>query len=432
MTDFHTATPPSPRVHRTSPAISALVQLSFGVAIVSGFVLLVILFAILNIQFIAFLLIFFCAPGLAAIYWLAHMYRRVQSRQVLMYLEQATRLGFPLPEYLETAARSESWILALRLRNLAQRLKSGALVGTAVANLVPEISYRQACLIAAGENAGRLRATLSRLVTQERQKNSHREEHAIYYRTYGVVVIGGMLGLMMFLMLFVVPKFREIFNDFKTSLPAITEWVLHITDLFVNSYLPYILLVLLGFGALMIIGGLIHRICLPGWPPVSELLPIRRLSWYVPIWHQLESDAGLADVCETMAEGAGSGMPIDRIFAQAECLQLNPVLHHRLQNWREMTLRGVAISAAARQAGLPEMVPGILATATGEDGMRRALEFLGHAYRARFSRTWLLIQGIGQPLIVLMLGLVVGTFVLAFFLPLVKLIASVSGYPGDL
>jgi type II secretory pathway component PulF len=112
-------------------------------------------------------------------------------------------------------------------------------------------------------------------------------------------------------------------------------------------------------------------------------------------------------------------------------------MRRMMQEWQFALLGGIPVAQAAARAGFPRAFVGFMQSAGGEPGsnahtLAAVFEFLGRYYRDRFSRLAIFLTALVQPAITLALGLVVLYITLALFLPLVKLIQSVSGGEGSL
>lgn len=146
-----------------------------------------------------------------AITMLLRQVRRYRGLVVLGYLEQATRMNLPLSDYLLAASCSERGKTARRLLGLRQLLNAGYDVGPALAEAVPEVPERVTGRVSAGERLGQLRRSLLQVVAQERQKPMPLVDRAIFARSYPLFMITFMSWLIIGMMIYVVPKFREIF-----------------------------------------------------------------------------------------------------------------------------------------------------------------------------------------------------------------------------
>jgi type II secretory pathway component PulF len=149
-------------------------------------------------------------------------------------------------------------------------------------------------------------------------------------------------------------------------------------------------------------------------------------AWRLPITHTVQRDRGMAETCALLASAIRGGVPLPEALTQALSLPLNEGFRQRLDAFRRLILAGTAPADAARTAELPDLMAGLLAPTTARAPDAQLFTFLERYYRNRFSRTLMLLRGAIEPFLVLCLATLVGTTVLSLFLPLVKLIASVT------
>ncbi len=359
--------------------------------------------------------------------------RRQRVRVILSYLEQAVRLNLPLSPFLRAAASSERGQTALRLLELERVLAAGGGLGEGLAATVPECSTRVAAVVAAAERTGQLPAALRRVVREEAAAREPSVDRAVYARVYPLVLVLFCGGLMTGMMVFVVPKFREIFADFRIqgSLPPVTQGFINFSDWMCNDWgwfcvVPPIILIFL-----CLLGMYVRTIFFVERGPGLLQPIVDRVLWVVPGWHSMARDRGLADVCQYVGDALPGGATAQLALDSAADLPDNAVLRSRIVRWREGVERGMSLGAAAEAARLPALLVGLLSTGETAGNVPEALRFLARYYRVRFSRVFTLIIAAAEPLMILVLGTLVGLIVVALFQPIVALLGvAYSGKAG--
>ena len=119
-------------------------------------------------------------------------------------------------------------------------------------------------------------------------------------------------------------------------------------------------------------------------------------------------------------------------LAEAASLRGNEVFGRQLDCWADRLARGAPIADAAREAGLPTLLSGMLAAAHGEGEAARVLRFLASYYEGRFSRAATLVQAGLLPMAALAFGIPVGTIALTIFVPWARLIDGAMQVKGVL
>ncbi|MEX0745886.1 MAG: type II secretion system F family protein [Phycisphaeraceae bacterium] len=350
---------------------------------------------------------------------LAFTARRMRQRRatvIVAQLEQAVRLNLPLPPMLAAAASGESWLARTRLLRLRTEIEQGTPVGEAVAVATPELSSRAVSLIAAAEEVGQLPAALARLVSEQRRSRRAESGNGAFTSAYSIFMLVSLTLMLGLISAFILPNFVEIFEDFDVRLPWMTQWMI--------DWLPIIGVLLLPLSALLGLTAAGRATWSmfstpshvpPPWTPVTDVVV-----WMTPGAHALVRDRGLADAFHLAADALRAGVPLHEALAQASALRVNGVLRRRLHRVACEVEAGRELGDAARQAGLPALVVGMLGAAHGE--LVRTFDFLARYYQHRFSRLAELARATAVPVVVLAAALAVGWVVLAMFLPLVALI----------
>src|SRR5437762_1781620 len=167
--------------------------------------------------------------------------RRRRAASVLNYLEQAVRLNLPLPRMVRAIGEGETGRFARDMSHAQQALEEGAPLAT-VLDAVPQIPGRVIALVAGAEREGRLPQVLARLVQQRQAAVQRTMTYTSFYRLYYPPALAlSLITITWMLMVFVMPKFQQIFKDFRTPLPRVTQ----ITLDFARASGPWVALVLL-------------------------------------------------------------------------------------------------------------------------------------------------------------------------------------------
>ena len=145
----------------------------------------------------------------------------------------------------------------------------------------------------------------------------------------------------------------------------------------------------------------------------------------LPVLHGMQRDRGLADALRTIADAVRTGRSLPRAVDEAARLRVNGVLRERLTRWRDGLEAGMRADGAARQAKLPGLIGGMIASGRGGDPAA-AVEFLAAYYGGRLSRTRELIRAATVPALALVFGAVVLFLVVAMYSPLVTMMDSLA------
>jgi len=344
--------------------------------------------------------------------------RRRRAASVLGYLQQAIRLNLPLNRFLAAAAHSEKGRLSRELVELRHELEGGTPLAVALAMSVPEISERNIALIDYAEQMGRLPETLDRLVSEqvgESRKVRENRTIATWYPPILMIVGGSVVAL---IDVFVLPKFTALFKDFHLPLPAATRWVVGAADWLV-LLVPIVVVVVLVMCAMRFREAV--KMSRPTWlfRGMTD-----RLLWMLPLSRGPIRDRALADLCTALADSVELGYPLDQALLRAQQLELNVVIKGRMQRWGQGLAAGRPPGEAAREADMPQLLAGMLTTASAASNTGDVLRFLARYYSGRFVLGRELLRGMAVPAITLLMGILVGAVALALIVPLQRLIEA--------
>jgi type IV pilus assembly protein PilC len=379
------------------------------------------------------------APLMA--FFVAHAisrYRRLRRRQqavsVLSYLENAVRLNLPLDPFLNAAVAAEHGHTRQLLEQVRGFLAQGYSPGVAVQAGLPDLPQEIGEEVVAAEAVGQLQPALSRRVEDASRPAGADEDLAPLFRIYPIGILFGLLVTMLGVVIYLIPKFRDIFKDFHMRMPGGMEAILRTANFLGNSYLGPTLVFAAAATLLLAVTFQLQQII----HPEARLSPPRRLrdwlAWRVPGWSAVERNRALAAVTQSLAEGTRAGLPLPAAIDHAMAMPVNGRLKDQLADWKRRTVAGAAPADAAAAAGLPAVLAGFLARDAGGRAAAGApladvFGFLARYYRGRFSAAVVVVRAAVEPLTVLLLGLLVGGFIYSIFRAMVALIQGVLGAP---
>jgi type IV pilus assembly protein PilC len=324
---------------------------------------------------------------------------RQRSTIILTYVEQAVRMNLPLPRMLLAAEASEPRWIADRITRLRKKLEAGSSIADALEKTVPGLSRRDIAMITTAERVGRMGPQLTHLVRHEQTIQTRNLAERSFLRSYPTAMICVIIAILSMVMIFVIPKYEQIFRDFKTPLPPITEAVIELCD-----YPTAVFFVLIS-AAIALLATIADGLC-------------RRVDWFEPSrW--FTSNRDLADICHVIAESMEAGQPLTTAIRGATDLSINTGMQIKLNRWANGIENGQSTADSAIAAGMPKLIAGLTTSADG-------FAFLSRYYHDKFSRTALLIRAAAVPAMVLFFGVIVAIVALTLFLPIIALIDSVG------
>jgi type II secretory pathway component PulF len=227
------------------------------------------------------------------------------------------------------------------------------------------------------------------------------------------------------------PKFEKILHDFHQPVPWSMRLLGGIAGQGTGSTGLAIVLILMGLLVLAPTSRYLAGLFFPTRldPPFGGRVR-DQLIWWTPVLRGDALDRGLADLCDFISDAADAGRPIDQALREASQTQTNAVMRSRTSNWAQAVEEGQPLHEAARAAGMPPLVVGMLATVRNTDDLAEVFSFLGRYYEFRFSRRRELLRALYIPLVVALMGGVVLLIALSIFQPMIALTMATARYAG--
>jgi type IV pilus assembly protein PilC len=275
-------------------------------------------------------------------------------------------------------------------------------------------------MVQAGETGGVLDVILQRLA-EFMEKAQRLKRRVVGAMIYPSVVICFSVLIVTGIMIFVVPKFKEIFKDFKTSLPALTEFLMSVSSwiaedygwavIFGSPFALFIFLKLLGKSK----GG-------------KNIIDTVKL--HLPVMGQIIRKTSIARFTRTLGTLLSAGVPILDALNITRDTVGNVVFEKALQNVHDAIREGESFAGPLRAAKVCDSIVTNMIDVGEETGdLDKMLMKIADNYDEEVDVLIGSLVSLLEPIMVVTLGGIVGTIVVALFLPLVKLIQSVSG--GD-
>lgn len=338
---------------------------------------------------------------------------RTQQSEFLWFLATIVKNGGNLADEIEDYARGTWGIRHRRLVGLAHRIRNGTPL-TEIA--VPQgLLTRDITLeIQAGLRAGRLHETLIGAARRETQliveESSGIRSQSVLLYPATVLAVAFLIGA--YLLYYIVPKLKRIFDDFGTELPSMTKILIQLADNLLSFWYVILMMFLLLLTA-VVIGAFAD---FHGWRVVSRYLIGR---WSARIH--------TPPLLRSVSHAVAAGRPLDQAFQLLAGSSSSWLLQHRSEAIHLAIQQGLPCwQQLRRQHFLRQSEVVLLESAEQIGNLPWALNAIADAIERRWSyRLYAAVQLLG-PLVIVMLGILVAFFAFSFFLPLVKLLNDLS------
>jgi len=325
--------------------------------------------------------------------------------------------GLALLECLEVLAeQAESPAMRATCERLVEEVRGGTDLSTAMATCPRVFPPLYLSMVQAGEVSGQMDLILARLADYlESSEELKREIRAAM--TYPVVSLALVLAITGFLMVGVVPTFKEVFASLDAELPAVTLTVLAISDWLRGN----VLLPLAGAGlAVAAFFGL--RATRRGAYALDHL----RLS--VPVFGTLARKVALARFSRTFSTLIRSGVPILPTLEIVSATAGNLVISRAVLESRENVRVGSPLSEPlARGRVFPPMVVRMIAIGERTGALETLMDRIATFYDSEVKAQVKSLTSLIEPILITFMGFIVGGVVLAIFMPILDMIGNLGG-----
>ena len=339
-------------------------------------------------------------------------------RQLIMMLEAGT----PILKALKSLShRGEHKGIRNLVSGIAEFVESGNPLWQAFAREGKHFSPIYVNLIKAAEASGSLTTVLRRLVDY-REKRELMRRRLVIAMIYPVSIAFVAYIIVWLLSTFLVPEFEAMFAGFDLEMPAFTKFVLAASS-FVGGPNSLILVVVLVAGSWAFYTQFWVR------SPLRRVLA-DRMKFKLPIVGPITRASVVAEFTRTFAMLQRSGVLMLSTLELCRNSVTNRAFAGAIQDMRDSVERGDGMEAPLRDAEKSGLLPGVVVDMliTGEEtgSMDQISDQLADAYEEEVA---LRVDGLKeaiQPIMVIGIGLVVGSIVIALFLPLVKFIEQLA------
>ncbi len=362
----------------------------------------------------------------------------VKTKVLTTFTRQLATLvdaGLPLLRGLRVLEKQErNPTLKRILADLSLSIEGGSTFSEGLAQHPKVFNKLFINMVKAGELGGVLEVVLNRLseFMEKAEKIKGKVVAAMFYPAAVMVVAGGIL---MLLMVVVVPKFKQIFADLlgDAGMPAFTEFVLKISEI-IKDYtvvfpdwaggFPVPGPVVIGFIVLII--------------AFKYGIKTKKGRWlwdkfqlHVPVVGSVISKVAISRFCRTLGTLVSSGVPILQALNIVRETAGNVIVANAVQMVHESVKEGETITAPLEKSGVfPPMVISMVDVGEQTGALPEMLLKIADNYDDEVDNAVAAMTSLLEPVMIVFLAVIVGSIVIALFLPLITLIDKLGGDNG--
>ena len=342
---------------------------------------------------------------------------RISTKDIAIFSRQlATMLKSGVP--LVTAFQIISGgIKNPRLQTVIDKIRadveSGSSLYEALGQFPVQFDELYTNLIKAGESAGVLDTILDDIATHKERIESIKGKirKALYYPA---AVIAVAVIVSSILLIFVIPQFETIFQSFGADLPAFTKMVVNASKFMVAN----------GLYMLLIFVATVVAFIMTKKRSTKFAHFLDRISLRIPIIGHILEQAAIARFCRTLAITFAAGVPLVDALKIVSGATGNRVFDQAAISIREDVAVGHQLQLAMQQTNIfPNMVIQMAAIGEEAGSLDEMLIKVAEAYEEEVSNAVDALSSLLEPIIIVFVGIVVGTMVIAMYLPIFKMAA---------
>jgi type IV pilus assembly protein PilC len=270
-------------------------------------------------------------------------------------------------------------------------------------------------MVKAGEAGGILEQILERLAIFAEKADAIRSK-VKGALTYPTCVMGFAILVVAFVMVFVVPRFQEVFEQLNQELPPLTLALLDIAAVMKKWWW----VILLSLGALYFL----HQLLMKRY---GYRKMVHRLALRVPVAGLLVKKTIVARFARTFGTLLGAGVPILEALSIIRDSITNVIVGEALESVHKNIKQGETITQPMQESGVfDDLVVNMVDVGEQSGNLDRMLMKVADAYEREVDDSVSTLFRVIEPIIILVLAVVIGTIVVALFLPILKVMDSLS------
>jgi type IV pilus assembly protein PilC len=339
----------------------------------------------------------------------------VTGKDVALFTRQMATMmkaGVPLLQAFDIVGKGATNPAVGRLlMDIKTEVETGSSLGQAFRKYPLYFDNLYCNLVAAGEAAGILESLLDRLATYKEKTLAIQSKikSALFYPVSIIVVA---IVITAVIMIFVIPAFKSVFSSFGADLPTPTLVVMAISDWTVANW--YILFPALGAGVYGF---------LEAWKrSLAVQIFMDRLSLRLPIFGSLLRKAAIARWTRTLATMFSAGVPLVEALDSVGGAAGNYVYETATKQIKQEVSTGTGLTVAMQNANIfPPMVLQMCQIGEETGAIDAMLSKVADFYEAEVDDAVEALSSLMEPLIMVVLGTLIGGMVVAMYLPIFKL-----------
>lgn len=344
-----------------------------------------------------------------------NLWERVSAGEVAVFTRQLSTLlgaGMPLVPSLSILMQQEkNPLLKKTLAQIREQVNEGKSLTEGMSQFPRTFPPFYLNMVRAGEASGTINLVLERLAdfSENQQALMSKIRSALAYPI--IMFFVGTLVIFL-LMAFVVPKITTIFTDMNQTLPLVTIILIKVSN-FLKSFW-WLIFILLGAGAAA------FKYMASGTENGRRMWDNARLK--IPLFGQINRKIAIARFCRTLATLLQSGVPLLAAMEIVRNIVNNVIIGDAIHQAAKDLEEGKGLSGPLTKSGLfPPLVTEMIAVGEQSGSLEVMLNRIAAAYENESQSNIMVMTSLLEPVMILVMGLVVGFIVVSILLPIFEM-----------
>jgi type IV pilus assembly protein PilC len=345
--------------------------------------------------------------------------KKIRPKDIAVFTRQlATMLtaGIPIAQAFDIVGKGhENPSMQDLIMGIKNDIETGTNMTTALSKHPTYFDALYCNLVQAGEQAGILDSILDKVATYKEKIEAIKGKikSALFYPT-AVIVVAFIITAV--LLIFVIPQFESLFQGFGADLPALTKMVIGLSRAFTQYWWA-------------ITGGIVGAVLFIGYSykrSIKAQHTMDRLILRAPVVGPIIKKATIARFCRTLGTMFAAGVPLVEALDSVAGASGNRVYYEGTVAIKSDVSTGMQLQAAMNSTGLfPNMVIQMVAIGEESGELDSMLNKVSDFYEREVDDAVAGLSSLLEPIIMAFLGIVIGGLVIAMYLPIFKLAATV-------
>ncbi|MBR3833640.1 MAG: type II secretion system F family protein [Lachnospiraceae bacterium] len=272
-------------------------------------------------------------------------------------------------------------------------------------------------MVQAGEMSGNLEVAFERLTTHFENANKLKSK-VKGAMTYPCVILVVVIAVVIVLLVGVIPQFEQMFEDLGSELPIFTRMLVNFSNFLQEKW----------YVVILIVAAVVVALRMFGKTDAGSLL-YAKIAIKAPIFGNLTIKSAAATFSRTLSTLLASGIPLIDAIEQVAKMNNNRIIREGLLDAKVQVAKGVPLSKPIRDMELfPTMLPQMIKIGEETGNIEEMVDKVADYYEMEVNDATDALTAMMEPLIIVIMGVVVGSIVLAIYSPMLSMYDAVDSY----